>query len=41
MDFFAKLSSQIAKIAVIDKPENKTPFVARFEIAQPSQKEAA
>jgi hypothetical protein len=39
MDFFANMASQIAKISAIDNPENKAPFVARFEIAQPPRKE--
>jgi len=32
MDFLAKMSSQIAKIAAIDTPAEDTPFIVRFEI---------
>jgi hypothetical protein len=35
LEFLAKFTSQIAKVAAIDDPKNDAPFVVRFEIAQP------
>jgi hypothetical protein len=40
MDFLSRTVSQLAKVAEVDKPENQSPFVVRFELVQPTRKES-
>ncbi len=37
--FLAQTISQMAKTSAIDEPETESPFIVRFEIAQPKPKE--